>query len=235
MERYDRPLALGQKSAIARSEIAAMRFVRAHTTIPVPRPWRSWCWPWSDNYYIIMTRAPGCVLDDVWGSLEDNARDHIVKQLAPFLAQLRRLPTPYGSAICAVDGGSIYDHRLPSDHFGLFSDEQSFNAALRCFQPLEGLPPDVAVSHAIAHPIVMTHGDLAPHNMLFDRESLEITAVLDWECAGWLPSHWEYRKALWSSWGRMAETWSPRLQLFVSTFPLEAEADKQLASLFWCP
>jgi aminoglycoside phosphotransferase (APT) family kinase protein len=44
------------------------------------------------------------------------------------------------------------------------------------------------------HEIVFTHSDLAPWNILVDGG--RVTAILDWEYAGWYPAHWEYCQAL---------------------------------------
>jgi thiamine kinase-like enzyme len=40
------------------------------------------------------------------------------------------------------------------------------------------------------HEIVFTYFDLAPRNILVERD--RVTAILDWEYAGWSPEHWEY-------------------------------------------
>ncbi|RAH70030.1 uncharacterized protein BO66DRAFT_438735 [Aspergillus aculeatinus CBS 121060] len=44
------------------------------------------------------------------------------------------------------------------------------------------------------HEIVFTHGDFAPRNILVEGD--RVTAVLDWEDAGWYPEYWEYIKAM---------------------------------------
>lgn len=40
------------------------------------------------------------------------------------------------------------------------------------------------------HEIVFTHGDLRRRNILV--ENGRITAILDWEYAGWYPEWWQY-------------------------------------------
>ena len=42
------------------------------------------------------------------------------------------------------------------------------------------------------HEIVFSHGDLNLHNIVV--KDGDIVALLDWECAGWYPEHWEYIK-----------------------------------------
>ena len=39
---------------------------------------------------------------------------------------------------------------------------------------------------------VLTHGDLAPHNIMVDNKvSGDILDILDWEMFGWYPAYWE--------------------------------------------
>ncbi|KAF8878819.1 hypothetical protein CPB85DRAFT_1498536 [Mucidula mucida] len=50
-------------------------------------------------------------------------------------------------------------------------------------------------SHALRHPIVFTHNDIALRNIMVDGD--RVTGLIDWECAGWFPAHWEYVKTCW--------------------------------------
>lgn len=52
------------------------------------------------------------------------------------------------------------------------------------------------------HAPVFTHGDLQAKNILL-RASDGLPVLIDWECAAWYPSYWEYTNALWTSrrWG----------------------------------
>jgi hypothetical protein len=43
------------------------------------------------------------------------------------------------------------------------------------------------------HKIVFTHADFSPRNILI--EGGRVTAILDWEYAGWYPEHKEYIQA----------------------------------------
>lgn len=66
-------------------------------------------------------------------------------------------------------------------------------------------PHDHSHSHPHPHPhphpharAVFTHGDLQAKNILL-RAADGVPVLLDWECAGWYPSYWEYTNALWTS------------------------------------
>jgi hypothetical protein len=61
--------------------------------------------------------------------------------------------------------------------------------------PFRGhLPDDV--------PVVFTHGDLHWSNVMIapspDGLGFQVTSIIDWCQAGWLPSYWEYCKARWT-------------------------------------
>lgn len=56
------------------------------------------------------------------------------------------------------------------------------------------LPDDV--------PIVFTHADLHPSNIIVSpREagSPRVVSVIDWQQSGWYPAYWEYCKACWTA------------------------------------
>ena len=46
----------------------------------------------------------------------------------------------------------------------------------------------------MSYPIVFTHGDIKPHNVLVTEG--QITGFLDWESAGWYPDYWDFTTAL---------------------------------------
>ncbi|PSR94349.1 kinase-like domain-containing protein [Coniella lustricola] len=95
---------------------------------------------------------------------------------------------------------------------GPFNHESQLNEAF--YQRYASLHPDLATGRGAfyrervfpkilkGHPPVFTHGDLQAKNILV-READGLPVVVDWECAAWYPSYWEYTNALWTSrrWG----------------------------------
>lgn len=69
------------------------------------------------------------------------------------------------------------------------------------------------------HKIVLTHGDLAPRNILVHEG--EVVAILDWEMSGYYPEYWEYHKAYYPP--HWDSSWFRRLVMDKSLkpFPLE--------------
>lgn len=55
------------------------------------------------------------------------------------------------------------------------------------------------------HRVVFTHGFLHPRNIMvevcekdgaFDDQEILVTALINWDLAGWYPEHWEYVQAM---------------------------------------
>lgn len=90
------------------------------------------------------------------------------------------------------------------------------------------LPPST-LCHDIVHPIVFTHGDLAPRNIMVNDG--RIAAIVDWETAGWLPASWEYIQAHHSNWeGRGEEpcdVFRSYIPQMMPSYPQELEANNK--------
>jgi hypothetical protein len=66
-------------------------------------------------------------------------------------------------------------------------------------------------------------------------EGGRITAILDWESAGWFPAHWEYCKAKFTSFAPLAEFWDPWIPAFIPPFEMESEVDMEMFLRLWVP
>ncbi|OBZ77201.1 hypothetical protein A0H81_01626 [Grifola frondosa] len=135
--------------------------------------------------------------DHGWDSFDDEKKARIYAQLRMFISELRALPPPASPAICSILRGPVWDHRLCKDvPYGPYPDEAEMNRQLRAGADLaryHNLNPRVVEAHSIRHPLVFTHGDLAMRNIMVEGDV--VTGIIDWECAGWFPAHWEYVKA----------------------------------------
>lgn len=175
-------------------EAPTLRFISANTSIPVPKVHEVRCKD-GEIEAIVMDYMPGERLDQAWETMNETQKLFVADQLHGYLGQLRELK---GSYIGAVDHGKaiIGNHSVVEG--GPFETEREFNDFI-----LSGIvrkAPDLLrhyAKHALFenHEIVFTHADFAPRNILVD-ESYHVTAILDWEDAGWYPEHWEYIKAL---------------------------------------
>ena len=73
------------------SEVATMRYVRAHTSIPVPRIIHHSAEVDSGGVgspYIIMTKVDGVALSSVWDDMEDSKREIVLRQIVDILLEL---------------------------------------------------------------------------------------------------------------------------------------------------
>lgn len=185
------------------NEALAMRFVKEHTTIPVPAVIS------SDWDRITMEYVEGQTLRQAWPILTPEQRAGILDQLRGYLAQLQALTyvTSSGSGssssespspappIGRLDGTGVILPTIMPRGGGPFATTADLHAWL--VMPPKGLPAEstywrqvTAHLGATEYPVVFTHGDIAARNILV-RDG-RIVAMLDWEYAGWFPAYWEF-------------------------------------------
>lgn len=171
-------------------EASNLRFIAANTTIPVPKVHDV---RWEDGKVvgIVMDYMPGRCLDDVWNALRPDQKKSIAEQLRGFVCQLRGLKGDYTGA---VDRGTVSTGKFTSIQGGPFDTEREFNEWI-----LQDLSTGISVGlrqyakRALTegHEIIFTHADFSPRNILVD-DNCKVTAILDWEFAGWYPEWWEH-------------------------------------------
>ena len=186
---------------------------------------------------ILMTRMPGTDLSHgMWEWLGPDQKKRFTSQLRSVLGTMRgwtRTLRDDEPAICPVSEPCIRSIRVPEKVLGPFQNEKDFNDALiapalpdyvRAEIPqydekmakVERLP-------SITHDIKFTHGDFMPHNILVLKDG-RISALLDWEASGWLPSYWEYSTAKRLS--RRANWWTDIVEKIAdANYDVEREGD----------
>jgi aminoglycoside phosphotransferase (APT) family kinase protein len=198
-----------------------MRFVLANTTIPVPRPYET---RFSDTGEItgsVMDFMPGNRLDKVWNTLTPDQKVSVCRQLGGYVSQLKGLK---GKRIESVDRKSIMvGNRYPRDG-GPFETEKDFNdfVAAAVSEPQPQIIKHFARTGLTEnHEIHFTHGDISRRNILAD-EGGNITALLDWEWAGWHPEYWELHKMFWNGAPRGIRDYLDYMQ-YIRPFTYEPE------------
>ena len=194
-------------------EVEAMEYVRARTSIPIPRVletsfnggdsgsnnsrypdeigWEGW---------FIMERLPGEQLGEAWPNMSEGARARTLRQLRSYFQQLHGIRPNGVGWIGSCSGGPAYDHRIDNmATCGPFTSVAAFNDFL--VSPVKKCPrPELEAKYRKQLPdsynIVFTHADVSWENILVDRLSGNVTGIIDWEMAGFWPEWWEYRKAL---------------------------------------
>jgi hypothetical protein len=103
-----------------------------------------------------------------------------------------------------------------------FHDYFTLSIGPRRKEPLEGQTPDPYRSMLPDDvPIVFTHGDLHPSNILLSPRDASsgrhIVSIIDWQQSGWYPAYWEYCKARWTA--KIGGEWAEKyLPMFVDVW-----------------
>ncbi|OAX78622.1 hypothetical protein ACJ72_07068 [Emergomyces africanus] len=172
-------------------EADTLRFIAANTTIPVPKVHDV---HWKDGKVaaIVMDYMPGQQLDKAWANMNHDQKLSVTRELHGYVSQLRNLKGDY---IGGLNHGKAIIGKYVTIECGPFNSEKLFNEFL--VSDISPKAPEMLLHyarHALDdnHEIVFTHSDLAPRNILVNEG--RITAILDWELAGWYPEYYEYIK-----------------------------------------
>ncbi|KAL4783788.1 kinase-like domain-containing protein [Aspergillus varians] len=219
-------LYMKQCTRAPKNEPNVLRLIEKHTTIPAPRLIDAWETDGKTN--IIMTRLPGTPIGEVCHLMSYPERDRFAKDLKNCVEQLRKIPntTPY--LICDTLGGPIADHRIPRDTGGPFKTETDFNNHLSIhlkvpFSKIVELKNLPARDHQHFY---LTHSDFHPSNLLVERGRL--SAIVDWESAGFRPEYWEFTKAMYGAMGGHVMS-----DIFWRTFGREYETELEVERQLW--
>ena len=217
------------------TEAATLQYIASSTSLPVPRIFCAFVH--RNRAYLVMQRVQGVSLARAWPSLSAAQLSAIFKQLRAMLAELRALPAPPDAGVQSCIGGSLRDSRIPRSRprFGPFKSTQAFHLWLR-----EGLRPEehperdddqdqdwqdiktmAAQQDGPWPPLVFTHGDLNPFNVLVCGGN--VVGIIDWEFAGWYPAYWEYTAAWYGNCTRQA--WQGVLAEFLDVYPEELKME----------
>ncbi|KKZ60188.1 hypothetical protein EMCG_05110 [[Emmonsia] crescens] len=167
-----------------RGEADILRFVAAHTTIPVPRVYDTKLESSrreATTSYMVIEYMPGLRLDKAWVKLTESQRVATCHQLVEYLAQLQPLTS---NRIEGLNGAPVHVGCFQSRWGGPFSTETEFNNFMA---KGDNVTPRPTANHVIH----FAHADLSPRNILVDENTGEITAIVDWERAGWYPEYWD--------------------------------------------
>lgn len=175
------------------NESLALRFIKEHTTIPVPEVIS------SDWDRITMEYIEGQTLKEAWPTLTLDQRSEILAQLRDYIAQMRRLGGIY---LGRVDGQGVV---VPSiftrsgGPFRIMSELHDWLVRPRIRLEAESMYWHQITTHLGAeYPIVFTHRDIAARNILVSggvllrfstgnlQGGIQTTGTMFLLCGGWI-------------------------------------------------
>ncbi|WEW55213.1 hypothetical protein PRK78_000642 [Emydomyces testavorans] len=227
-----RSLCIKYGSHIQLSEASTMRYIAKHTSIPVPKVFCAF--EHNGFTYILMERICGDKLGHGWVTRSEKSKATVIAQLKQMIQEMRSLSAPEGCGIMNVNGGPLYDCRLPGPSllFGPFRTVQDFHSHLRggiYWDPkLDVELQELIVRHQADWPLVFTHGDLSSLNILACGD--KVVGIIDWETAGWYPAYWEYTTACYVN--PQNSFWRDEIDKFLDPMPEELVMEKTRRKYF---
>ena len=206
---------------VSLEEGQTMLYVRRKLGIPAPHVYALFENPYTKKNYIIMEYIPGATLENLWPTLSDGLKRGVCEKIRRLLKTMRGIPSPGG--YCSLERKPLrheFFRTLVGNELkfhGPFNSETDFNAfILNEYWELSSggnrhMKGIFYARHAapfLQHNFpAFTHGDLQRDNIIVQIHPRSMTIIiLDWECAGWYPSYWEYALAVRGC-GRFLDDW----------------------------
>jgi hypothetical protein len=184
--------------------------------------------PTDKTYLLLMSRDEGQPLSRIWRSLSTDQRSNIRKQLFVCLKELRQFTSPI---VQTVDGRALDDIIISNCHTTPPRCKQ-IGSTEKWFENIgDELRVGISVIHQTKDPVVieaelqklkdnfpnpepytLSHGDLNLGNILVKEDT--ITAIIDWEYAGYYPwwvERWRHEQLLMPGCNELLERLWPRL------------------------
>jgi serine/threonine protein kinase len=224
---------------VSENEGHALLFVEEQLRIPAPRLYAMY--RDGRTLYIVMEYIPWDNLQQLWPELEEDDKVAIALQLRSMYDQMRALPSPgYFGSISNGPYLQRWFRTVTPDPLinGPFksSTEVVLALARRSQQNWRENHKRGFISEWFTRHLgqalggckgVFTHADLHPQNILVrkevtgaNKEQYIVSAIVDWEAAGWYPDYWEYAGSfvdfVW------CDDWPEKYELIVEARPMEA-------------
>jgi len=207
-------------------EAQTMIFISRCSNVPVPKVYMAF--EHKGYTYILMERIRGTPLGRGWFQRSASSRLKVLASLRDAIIELRTLGTK-SSAISSLNGGSLYDPRMPciEGRFGPFRSIEEFHEYLRDgIQPhddhLPGLKRLIDLHGEQWEGPTFTHGDLSSLNIIARGD--RVVGIVDWETAGWYPTYWEYTTACQVN--PQNAFWSQEIDHFLTPMPKALEMEQ---------
>jgi hypothetical protein len=192
--------------AVLESEYATVKYVREHTTLPVPEVYFVNFDPTHvvGAPFMLMQRMPGVSMYDIWDQIEEEHEFSLIKQVADVLAELSKLKfDKIGSINIHGEVGELHSRavfrgspaRGPFDSLAdymcsFMSDESTSSPELKACYPditkrIRKYLADQTDDQIYNPPFRLIHPDFDPQNILFTwpakSQPPKLSGVLDWD------------------------------------------------------
>lgn len=198
-----------------------MLLVQQCTNVPVPTVYTLYHDEETNWNFIVMEDIPGRSLSSAWKDMNASQKTAVALQLRRNMDELRRMPSPgyYGGIwrqkswdftfMASLLGLPIEDEAIigPQETEEQWADAMWGCLDVRMKTPArEKLPVFRKLYQALfkGHASVSTHADFRPGNMILRNDDKGVV-IIDWECAGWYPTFWEYCRAM--TWLNYSSDW----------------------------
>jgi aminoglycoside phosphotransferase (APT) family kinase protein len=217
------------------SEVEALRYVAAHTSIPVPKVYKTH--QYRGHMYMELEFIQGTDLSEVWsqGTISPEQKRAIMHQIGGYIKELRALTPPKENFVASAELKEVFDRRIGQEPIGPFNSHDDFHTILRCRVPLNKslhlFGELVKERHEQKYKTCFTHADLQLRNII--QRGGKVAAIIDWGNAGWYPEYWEYTKAHYLLWD--IPDWWELLESEIPRYDAELAAERHLWKFFDTP
>lgn len=183
------------------SEAATHEFVSDNTSVPVPFVYGEWLSEDRKWHHLLEGRIKGQPLTDCWRRLSMRHKIDIAEQVAKYMARLSRFTS---REMQSISGQKLFHNifvpKRVRDHLGIWdNDEDIFNNEFLPGLQSAGVSQELIRRVYLTMPpsggkFVFTHGDLFVGNIMVDPERGKVTAIIDWESAGFWPHWFQYAR-----------------------------------------
>jgi hypothetical protein len=188
------------------SEASTHHFINTRTSIPAPRVYGEWPSPDRRKHFLLEARAPGVTLGEAWPQLTKARKIQLAQQVAGYMSTLSR--TFRGCRMETVSGQTLpVNGFVPTAgskpcgflHGRWGEDREIFDNEFRPALVKKGLSEAMINSVRATMPpcrgqLALTHCDLYIGNIMVDSERANVTAIIDWESAGYWPEWFQYAR-----------------------------------------
>lgn len=181
------------------SEAATLRYVRQHTSIPVPEVFESYIHPETGYPCIIIEYIERKTLNEMWSAYSSGEKERVIGQLKRYIRQLRLVEA---QQIGMVDRGRVQDQFFEDNDepgiAGPYDGIDAFHKKLIMILESKGEMSKKKimeqflseVSKGKRYKIMLTHNNIVARNIIMKGDI--VCAIVDWELAGFFSKYWEY-------------------------------------------